>query len=412
MLLETLDIKKDDIVIYSQNLFNNDKNFRIIFKDNLNKESHKISYSEVCSYINEFTPKNIIVYRLLTNIRDFEIYVPKYGMYININGVKEMIFFDPVYAVQELEEYSNNIDYNNLRFRIQQVGLTTLNRKGDLPNFAEIYSIDLEATEAKFQNDKVFADAIISTYEKAAPAGKISDSKGMPQGTGKKDVQHDKTIADSKINIKEEPRIKKVSQDNYIKKEPAVVPPKENLHDKVQQQTTKTSESLKYEDNTYNWIDIPDDVVTPTKNKPANNITREKPGPGGIRIVQHNISEDKNFNYKEIMKINFKGVSGLEGKKIESAPSKNSQISPSEKKPVKIEPKIEKTEDKNQSPFGKFLKESKTNKNDKKTIRQPGDEKVSQVLDMFKSASNEYVNNRAEKQIVLKLDSSEQNPVK
>ena len=205
MLLETLDIKQNDIVIYSQNLFNNEKNFKIVYKDDADKIAHSISYSQVCSCVNEYTPKNLIVYRLLTNIVGFEIYTAKFGYQININGNKELIFFDPVYAVRELEEYSKSIDYKQLRFRIQQIGLTTLNRLGDRANFAEIYSIDLEATEAKFQNDKVFADAIISSI--------------------KSSVQPKETLpAKDKIPVsKHSEEIKKVFEGNKPKNQPETV---------------------------------------------------------------------------------------------------------------------------------------------------------------------------------------------
>jgi hypothetical protein len=161
MLLETLDIKKNDIIIYSQNIFNLDTNFKIVFKDDKERLSRKISYQDVCKFVNEFTPKNLIVYRLLTNIPEFKIDPSQYGFILMINDHRELIYFDPVFAVKELERYSRLMNLEDLRFRIQQLGLTTLNRKGNSPNYAEIYAIDLEAMEAKFQNDKVFVDAIM-----------------------------------------------------------------------------------------------------------------------------------------------------------------------------------------------------------------------------------------------------------
>jgi hypothetical protein len=161
MLLETLDIKKNDIIIYSQNIFNLDTNFKIIFKDDKERLSRKISHQDVCKFVNEFAPKNLIVYRLLTNIPEFKIDPSQYGFILTINDRRELIYFDPVFAVKELERYSRLMNLDDLRFRIQQLGLTTLNRKGNAPNYAEIYAIDLEAMEAKFQNDKVFVDAIM-----------------------------------------------------------------------------------------------------------------------------------------------------------------------------------------------------------------------------------------------------------
>lgn len=197
MLLETLDIKKNDIIIFSQNIFNLEKNFRIIFKDKKDKKAYNISYSEVCKQVNEYSPKNIIVYRLLTNFRNLTLENIKYGFLIYINGNKELIYFDPVYAVKELEGLFKEGELPELRFRIQQIGLTTLNRKNDLPNYAEIYSIDLEATEAKFQNDKVFADAIYSfAIEHDFKKKNKLTKKAEEQNVEKKSLAHE--IAEDK----------------------------------------------------------------------------------------------------------------------------------------------------------------------------------------------------------------------
>ena len=424
MLLETLDIKKDDIVIYSQNLFNQDNNFRIVYKDDVNKVSHKISFSEVCSYVNEYTPKNLIVYRLLTNIKDFEIYIAKYGSFLNINGIAEMIFFDPVYAVRELEEYSQSIDYNSLRFRIQQIGLTTLNRKGDLPNYAEIYSIDLEATEAKFQNDKAFADAIFLTNKILKSEDKNSNSQDRthvkdpikeiekpvetiirPQKYDKKII---KVISDEKPDQNNEQDKKTDRHENNIKTKPAEFPKQEKIQSEKQhsaviiEQNGKSVNNESYPDKGNNIL--PDNEII-QDNKLANNAA-EGQYVDGTRIIRHDISEDKYFDFKEIMKINFKRTALPDDKRLSHGLATNKQNILTENESKNITPKLNKTEEMTQSPFGKFLKDSKNYKNDKKVIRQSNNEKVSQVLDIFKSSSssNEYVKERAGKQIVLKLD--------
>ena len=200
MLLETLDVKKNDVIIYSQNLFNIGKNFKIIFKDDPDRLARKINYSDVCRFVNQYVPQNLIVYRLLTNIRDFKMQLSRYGFLININGNTELIYFDPVFAVKELEEYNDLENLQNLRFRIQQVGLTTLNRKGNLPNYAEIYNVDLEAMEAKFQNDKVFAEAIVSLGTSPRDLRKEDKRNGesKPGGSGNVAVssQKEKSFAE------------------------------------------------------------------------------------------------------------------------------------------------------------------------------------------------------------------------
>jgi len=401
MLLETLDIKKDDIVIFSQNLFNLENNFRIVYKDDENKECHKISYKEVCRFVNEFTPKNLIVYRLLTNINSFEIIIPKYGFFLNINGITELIFFDPIYAVRELEESPQGIDYDGLRFRIQQIGLTTLNRKGDLPNYAEIYSIDLEASEAKFQNDKAFADAIFSTnknikssfsnseLENNQPINQTKKSetpgadKGKDKNTSKPALKHTSSQSGILPNFKleaidplklviSENDTKSVNNGNILNRV------NNNLTDKELKEVKENTKKNELQENQFE----------------------------GIRIVNHDISEDNNFDYKEILKIHIKDSPGLNDQKIYSGSLSKNQNSVSQLELKNIAPAHHQDETKVQGQFGKYLKNSKSNKIDKKVVHQPGDEKVSQVLDMFKSSSslNEYLKDRSEKQIVLKLN--------
>ncbi len=420
MLLETLDIKIDDIVIYSQNLFNQDNNFRIVYKDDVNKVSHKISFSEVCRHVNEFTPKNLIVYRLLTNIKDFEIYTAKYGFFLNINGIEEMIFFDPVYAVRELEEYSQSIDYNSLRFRIQQIGLTTLNRKGDFPNYAEIYCIDLEATEAKFQNDKVFADAIFSKNKNLKPKDKNSDSQiGEPvKEIGKKVETLSKpqkyygkianAVSYEKANENNEQDKKTVRNENSIKTKSDEFPKQEKIQSVKQHSVVKIEQTVKpvkkefFSDNGNNIL--PDRKVI-KDNKLVNNSASGQ-YLEGIRIVRHDISEDKYFDFKEIMKINIKNSAYPDYKRLNQGLATSKQNIFTENESNNSTPKMDKYEEVTQSRFGKFLKDSKNFKNDKKVTRQSNNEKVSQVMDIFKSSSssNDYLRDRAGKQIVLKLD--------
>ncbi|MCL5028810.1 MAG: hypothetical protein M1480_07290 [Bacteroidetes bacterium] len=361
MLLETLDIKHNDVIIYSQNLFDLEKNFKIINKDDPNKEHRKISYSEVCRIANEFTPKNLIVYRLLTNIKDFEISLSKYGFMLNINGVNELIYFDPIYAVKDLEDYPYKINFNELRFRIQQVGLTTLNRKGNLPNYAEIYNIDLEAIEAKFQNDKVFADAIFSVSAK---------------------TKHDKMEIISKV-----PDRKKIIQEKPIaRKEKFIEKISEQPAEKEKTKSDKISEIPKMVSN----------QIVDQKNKTKN----EQQHIDGIKIIKHEISEDKDFDYKQIMKINFKGASGINGKKLISNVQTKGQPEPN------VLPKLVKTEERTKSSFGKFLEEKHADSKEKKKDHSTGEIKVSPLIDIFKSPTSlaNFVKERENKQVILKLD--------
>ena len=317
MLLETLDIKKNDIIIYSQNIFNPDNNFKIIFKDDEKKSSRKISFDDVCRFVNEFAPKNLIVYRLLTNIENLEIEPSKYGVILSINDQYELIYFDPVFAVKELERYSRLTNLNNLRFRIQQVGLTTLSSKGDLLNFAEIYAIDLEAMEAKFQNDKVFADAILTI------------------GASKSGSERKRTVItkkEAKVNNEKSRKVKEAS--SFAEK----------IKQNQQEITAERTESMKE--------------------------------------IEHEISEDKDFDYTQIMKMSVKNRD-LNGDTVKS---KEATVM---------------TGKKTTSSFSEFLKKKRSDVREKKNEQGEKD-----FIDLFKSSSplKEYIHSKEDKKVVLRLD--------
>ena len=165
MLLETLDLRNNDVLIYSQNLFNFNDSFKIIFKNEKKRRPHRISYFDVCSYVKDPSPKNLIIYRLLTNVNQLNAYSTKYGYFIKINNKVELVYFDPIFAIKDLRHLRFDLDPSRFRFKIQQVGLTSLTKKEAEPNFAEVYSFDLKAVEAQSQNDKIFADAIFAFDE-------------------------------------------------------------------------------------------------------------------------------------------------------------------------------------------------------------------------------------------------------
>ena len=165
MFLETLDLRTNDVLIYSQNLFNFDESFKIVFKNEKLKRPRKITYFDVCSYIKDPSPKNLVIYRLLTNVSNLNAYTTKYGYFIQINGKNELIYFDPIFALKDLRHLRFELDPDRFRFKIQQIGLTSLTKKEIEPNFAEVYSFDLKAIEAQSQNDKIFADAIFAFDE-------------------------------------------------------------------------------------------------------------------------------------------------------------------------------------------------------------------------------------------------------
>ncbi|MCX6173523.1 MAG: hypothetical protein NTZ27_02065 [Ignavibacteriales bacterium] len=208
MLLETLDLRNNDLLIYSQNLFNFNDSFKIIFKNEKQRRPNRISYFDVCSYVKDPSPKNLIIYRLLTNVNQLDAYSTKYGYFIKINNKVELIYFDPIFAIKDLRHLRFDLDPSRFRFKIQQVGLTSLTKKEDEPNFAEVYCFDLKAVEAQSQNDKIFADAIFAFDEN------YSD-KEIPEQS---EYEKEKPVQDSIISSdsKQEliPKGKNISEDD------------------------------------------------------------------------------------------------------------------------------------------------------------------------------------------------------
>lgn len=186
MVLETLDVKKNDIFVYSINKFDLFNNFFLINKDSSVKKAIPIHYNEVCRYVLDGKPKSLIAYRLLTNYDGFNVALVKYGIIVNINGQKEVIYFDPVFALRELQDYGDLEYVTDLRFKIQQIGLLSTLRSFGEVNFTETYSFDLEANEVQNINDRVFAElvfvfdeAILDNDPKTPSLGPVDRSMQM-----------------------------------------------------------------------------------------------------------------------------------------------------------------------------------------------------------------------------------------
>ncbi|MBV6511812.1 MAG: hypothetical protein FMNOHCHN_01296 [Ignavibacteriaceae bacterium] len=185
MILETLDVKQNDIFIYSENRFDLDDNFRLINKDEKIKKTAGIHFNDVCAFVYDEKPKSLVVYRLLTNFPSFNSSLVKYGIIVNVNGAPEVIYFDPVYALRELDEYYEMQNFPDLRFRIQQVGLISSFRIQGEANFQEVYAFDLEAIEVENQNDRVFAELIFAfediDFDRIASFRSTSSGQNVPK---------------------------------------------------------------------------------------------------------------------------------------------------------------------------------------------------------------------------------------
>jgi len=198
MILETLDIKVGDKLIYSENTFDLDNNFKMILKDENPKSVRSIHYNDVGRYILDSTPKSLMVYRLLTNVDGIKGDMIKYGFLVYINGVREAIYFDPIFAIKEIEDIGYLYE-DNLRFRIQQLGLmSSISIKNEC-TYSEVYSFDLEPDEVHGQNDRVFAEAIF-----AFDSVDFDSVQGVT--TPKRDWNHIGNFSESKkVNVAQDP---------------------------------------------------------------------------------------------------------------------------------------------------------------------------------------------------------------
>lgn len=205
MLLETLDLRRNDVLIYSQNRFNFNDNFKIIYKNEKVKRVRSISYFDVCTYVKDPSPKNLIVYRLLTNVNQLDAFSTKYGYFINVNGKVELVYFDPIFAIKDLRHLRFDFDPDKFRFKIQQLGITSLTKKEPEYNsqsaaqaksteasFSEVYAFDLKAFEAQNQNDKIFADAIFAFEEI------ISEEEGIELAKQQETIKQSEVEASAK----------------------------------------------------------------------------------------------------------------------------------------------------------------------------------------------------------------------
>lgn len=160
MFLEITEKESYNVVVYSRNILDFDENFRIIYKDSINKKHQKIKYSDMVEFINYPASKNLILYRLMTNYENINAADSQFGMILYIDEKNELVYPDPVFALKDLNYLVKNFNLQSFRFKIQQIGLKTLSFFQNREHFTQIYCYDLHAIEAQNQNDKIFADAL------------------------------------------------------------------------------------------------------------------------------------------------------------------------------------------------------------------------------------------------------------
>ncbi|MEJ2105335.1 MAG: hypothetical protein P8X47_12275, partial [Ignavibacteriaceae bacterium] len=256
---------------------------------------------------------------------------------------------DPVMAIKELHEYPDAINYYDLRFRIQQVGLTTQNRDGDQPNYAEIYSVDLEADEAANQNVRTFVDALL-----------IGET-----------VNKSKEIAQEKKSAKSKKRSQASSSNPALNKEhntQATIREVEQTETKRRMQVLNSSEYTEED---------------------AKKVRR--------KITNHNLDEDKDFDLRTISKVNVK-VEKPDSKKVSS--KKSNPPAPGIKKSENTKTKAQ---DKKRGAFGEFLE--KKMKEEDLNLPLNSKDKPKQMVEIIKSPTslNKFLENKEDKQVVLKI---------
>jgi hypothetical protein len=174
-------------VIFSRNQFDFEKNFWLVYKNKTDKQPININYFEVCEIVKNSIPKNLVVYRLLTNVPQIDAYSSKYGYLVKIDSDLEIIYFDPVFALKDLNHLDIKMDLDKFRFKIQQLGLTSLTNQKNEPNFSMIFNFDLRAHEAQNQDDKVFVDAIFALDDNYSGNIKVLQNQ-------EKELRKDKSI--------------------------------------------------------------------------------------------------------------------------------------------------------------------------------------------------------------------------
>lgn len=359
MVLETLDVKKNDIFIYSLNQFSLTANFKLLNKDAKVKYPKSIHYNDVCRYITDGRPKNLVLYRLLTNLPSMDTNYIKYGLPIQIDGQREVVYFDPVFAVKELEEYSELEYYPNLRFRIQQIGLISMVRSFGEQQFHEMYSFDLEAVEVKHQNDKVFAELIFVFDEVHFDEEDVNLPK-QPE----RQIPQRRFVAMTADDLKSE----------MIEEDPSV-----NLSTirKLKDTRTQTGEILAKE-------------MTENLRK---RMTAEIPPAPAVPAKQESKSP-------------FEVVNPLELPKEESRPQSPSQPAAA---PIPVSPhavsveSVRKTMATGKPTFSDFLSKVKRNQQQEPQPEPP--QESPQVINLFKTSAHvqNFVAERSTKQVVLKL---------
>lgn len=161
MLIETNSKKNIGTIIYSENKFDFVTNFTKIDKSEPDIQE-KIDFKEVSNFISKPIDKNIILYRLITNDENLNPFSSKLGYFIKIKDKMEVVYFDPIFILNDIVNLKFTIPKKEFRYKIQQVGYRTISIEDEIAIYEERFSINMSEIEAKNQNDSLFVESMLS----------------------------------------------------------------------------------------------------------------------------------------------------------------------------------------------------------------------------------------------------------
>ncbi|MCF6270562.1 MAG: hypothetical protein L3J41_12680 [Melioribacteraceae bacterium] len=161
MLIETYEYNNYGSIIFSKNKFDFLTNFVIVDKSNP-EITKNLDFKEISTFINKPVKKNLILYRLLTNDEDLDPFSSKIGFFIKLEKKIEIVYFDPIFILKDLEFLKITLPKDEFMFKIQQVGYKTKTILDESVIYEEHFCVDLSDDEAKNQNDSIFAETMLS----------------------------------------------------------------------------------------------------------------------------------------------------------------------------------------------------------------------------------------------------------
>jgi len=196
VLIETYEDNESGTIVFSKNKFDFLTNFIIVDKSKPDF-SKNLDFKEISAFINRPVKKNLILYRLLTNDEDLDPFTSKIGFFVKLEDKIEIVYFDPIFILKDLEYLDITLPKEEFRFKIQQVGYKTKSIVDDSVIYEEHFCIDLSDDEAENQNDSIFAETMLSLKKDNVVANSKRESKSGIDLF--KNVHHEKNDEDSKF---------------------------------------------------------------------------------------------------------------------------------------------------------------------------------------------------------------------